>query len=268
MNITRLSALAAVVLGGAFIAAPAATAAAPEPTTASSSPACTVQGGALTWGVKESFRSYISGSIAKGSWETSAGATYATPSFAFTGATGEIDPVGGSGHVTFPGSVHFTGHGGILDLTISSPTLQIGGDGRAVLLLDVRGTDTSGAPAVDQKQAEIGMLAAVPAIDATAGTLTLTAAPMTLSAVGAPAFGGFYAAGEELDPVTATVQLSCAAPEPTPASTPSPSPLHAGAHAATAEAEPATVPWIPIALGAVVVAGGAVATAVAIRRRR
>ncbi len=266
MNITRLSALAAVLLGSAFIAAPAATAATPEPTTASSSPACTVQGGVLTWGVKESFRSYISGSIAKGSWETSAGATYATPSFAFTGATGEIDPAGGSGHVTFPGSVHFTGHGGILDLTISSPTLQMSSDGRAVLLLDVRGTDTSGAPAVDQKQAEIGTLAAAPAVDATAGTLTLTAAPMTLSAVGAPAFGGFYAEGEELDPVTATVQLSCAAPEPTPASTPTPS--HAGAQTAAAEADPVAVPWIPIALGAVVVAGGAVATAVAIRRRR
>jgi Htaa len=264
MNIARLSAVAALLLGGVLVVAPAAGAATPAPASAS----CTVQGGTLTWGVKESFRSYISGSIAKGGWEAGDGATYATPAFAFTGATGEIDPVSGAGRVAFHGSVHFTGHGGILDLTIASPTLRIDGDGRATLLLDVRGTDTSGAPAIDAKQTEIGTLAAAPAVDAAAGALTLSAVPLALSAAGAPAFGGFYAEGEELDPVTATVQLSCPAAEPVPVPTLAPSPSQTAVPAADAAGEPGTVPWIPITLGAVVVGGGAVATAIAIRRRR
>src|SRR5690554_3818989 len=78
-----------------LVAAPAASAAAAE--------GCSVESGTMTWGVKESFRSYISGSIAKGSWEATDGATYETPSFTFTGATGQLDAASGAGAIAFTG---------------------------------------------------------------------------------------------------------------------------------------------------------------------
>lgn len=257
---------------GVLLAAPAAGAATIPPAaasvvTATTESACTVTGGTLTWGLKESFRSYISGSIAKGSWDAADGATYATPVFTFTGATGQIDPTTGVGTVSFAGSVHFTGHGGILDLTIAAPTLQIEAGGKAVLLMDVRSNDTSGAPAVDTKQAEIGGLAAPLALDATGGTLTGSAVPVTLTAPGAPAFGGFYQEGEELDPLTVDAQLRCAvaSPDPTPVRS-APADVSASPAAAT---DAGGVPWAPFVLGAGgVVVAGAVVTILVARRRR
>src|SRR5690606_13834026 len=62
---------------------------------------CQVTGGELTWGVKEAFRSYISGAIANGEWTVSDGAGYETPSFSFSEPTGEIDAETGEGSVTF-----------------------------------------------------------------------------------------------------------------------------------------------------------------------
>ena len=272
MTFPRSLAASASLALGLLLAAPAADAAAIPPAgasvvTATTGSACTVTGGTLTWGVKESFRSYISGSIAQGGWDAADGATYATPSFTFTGATGELDPVSGAGHVSFAGSVHFTGHGGILDLTIATPTLRIAAGGKATLLMDVRSNDTSGAPAVDAKQAEIGGLVAPLALDAAAGTLAGSAVPVTLTAPGAPAFGGFYQEGEELDPLTADVQLTCAAATPTPTQARSTPAAVSASSAAAADA--GGVPWAPVALGAgAVVVVGAVVTILVARRRR
>ena len=50
--------------------------------------ACEVQDVSITWGFKESFRSYISGSIAQGSWEASGDVGYEIPHFTLTGGTG------------------------------------------------------------------------------------------------------------------------------------------------------------------------------------
>ncbi|MGO3032767.1 MAG: HtaA domain-containing protein, partial [Microbacterium gubbeenense] len=96
--------------------------------------ACVVTDGTFSWGVKESFRSYISGTIANGSWEALDGATYETPNFEWTGATGSYDPATGTGSVSFPGTVHFTGHDGVLDLTLGNPTIEFEGETAALLL--------------------------------------------------------------------------------------------------------------------------------------
>lgn len=251
------------LLVGALPAALIALSLAAAPGAAAAGSACAVDGGTMTWGVKESFRSYISGTIAKGSWEASGGATYQTPSFTWSGATGEIDPETGAGKVTFPGTVHFTGHGGILDLTIATPTLVIDDKGAGTLLLDVRSNDTSGGLAVDEKQAEVGRLGAAVTNDAAAGALAVTQAPLSLTEAGAPAFGGFYQPGDELDPLSVDVRLDCPAEE----TTPSPSPSRT-ADATAAEPTDAGVPWLPIGVGAgVVIVLGAGATFLAVRRR-
>ena len=154
----------------------------------------------MTWGFKESFRSYISGTIANGEWTVADGATYTTPNFGWADGIGTISD--GDGDIRFTGSIEFTGHGGILDTTVANPRLELTGSSTATLVMDVSGTTQQGA-AVDEKAVKFA------AVDLSAakygdGSVAIVDAPVTLTEAGAAAFGT-YAAGEQLDPVTVTV---------------------------------------------------------------
>lgn len=253
---TRIGRLTAVTaLAGAALIAPAvATPALAEDTDTS----CVVTGGDMIWGVKEAFRSYVSGTIANGSWEAADGATYETPNFTFTGASGEIDAETGEGSIGFAGSVHFTGHDGVLDVTFANPTIKLLGDGTARLLLDSKSNDQEGQLAVDAQQTSFGKIDAVGELDATSGALDVSDAPTVLTADGAEAFSGFYSSGEALDPISFSVQLapcSAAAPE-TPAETDDEPIMTTQEAPDDASAE---FPWVPVVIGAVAVVVIAVA---------
>jgi len=209
---------AAVVVGALALAAAAAVLPAPSGAVAGAAAAtgassCTVSGATLSWGVKESFRSYISGSIAEGAWTPEGGATYATPSFGWSSGAGELgDPTAGAaGDVAFVGSVRFTGHQGVLDTTIADPVLRFTSPTSAQLLLDVAGTTQEGvavsSPAVPFADVD---LTASP-VDPATGALSFAGAPTTLTAEGAAAFGS-YEPGTALDPLTADVPVACTAP--------------------------------------------------------
>jgi hypothetical protein len=176
---------------------------------------CTVEASSLTWGFKETFRSYISGSIANGEWTVADGATYETPVFGWTGGVGHYDVVTGEGVLAFQGSIEFTGHGGILDTTVANPVIEFVDGDAAVLLLDVSGTTQDGTP-VDQAGVEFADLdLAAATVTRDGAVLTVTDAPATLSAPGAAAFGT-YPAGEELDPLSFTMTLDEACVAATP----------------------------------------------------
>ncbi|OJX63162.1 MAG: hypothetical protein BGO95_09090 [Micrococcales bacterium 73-13] len=178
-----------------------------QPAPVVSASACTVDDATLTWGFKESFRAYLTSSIANGEWTPADGASYQTPSFSWSG-TGSLDADGATGDLAFRGSVRFTGHSGALDTTIANPRIVLTASG-AELLLDVSGTTQDGTP-VDAHGVEFATLdlsGVVP--ESSDGTLTWTAVPAVLTAAGSAAFGT-YAEGEELDPVTLSVVLSAA----------------------------------------------------------
>lgn len=181
----RLMALAGTLLLGALPAAAAAPA------------TCTVSDATITWGFKESFRSYISGAIANGEWTVADGATYATPDFGFPAGSGTL--TAGKGTISFPGSIEFTGHGGILDTTVANPELRFDGGATATLLLDVTGTTQEGAP-VDKRAVEFATIDLRDVVTAD-GDYRLDAATTTLTPAGAAAFGT-YEAGTQLDPIT------------------------------------------------------------------
>ena len=82
--------------------------------------------------------------------------TYETPEFVWTGATGSFDPESGTGSVSFAGTVNFTGHDGVLDLTLGEPDDRVRGQGTAALLLDARSNDMEGEVAVDTEQEWVG----------------------------------------------------------------------------------------------------------------
>jgi hypothetical protein len=199
--------LAALLVAGALLV-PAA------PATAQAS-GCTVDDATLTWGFKESFRAYIDGSIANGEWTVADGATYETPSFGFPGGSGLLTGRPLEGQVDFPGSVRFTGHGGILDTTVANPVLVFRGDDDAVLLLDVSGPTMEGDQVSVTATPFVSVdLSGQDLAVAPDGTITIDEAPTALTADGEAAFPN-YPAGTEFDPISATLSVGdCAFTDP------------------------------------------------------
>jgi hypothetical protein len=237
-----------------------------EPVTTASADSCQVTDASITWGFKESFRSYISGSIANGKWEVADGATYSVPDFGFTDGTGSFD--GTAGTIAFEGSIEFTGHDGILDTTVANPTIRIDGD-TAILSLDVAGTTQEGEE-VSAKAVEFVTLDLAAADRSTTdGVTTITAAPASLTAAGSAAFGT-YETGEEFDPVdlTFTTPADCGAVAAPVAEMPT---ATADAPIVAQPVASETVPvwaWAIIALLALILAAAIVLIVLTVRRPR
>lgn len=163
--------------------------------------ACTAEAGAFTWGFKESFRAYISGSIANGEWSTEGDIGYATPNFFSETLAGSVELEPLAGELGVDGAMRFTGHDGILDTTISSVRLVIESPEQLVVVVDVRGTTQDFVP-VDSAGVRFltGDLAAAQWSTSSDGLL-IESIPLTLTTDGAEAFGT-YPEGEPFDPLT------------------------------------------------------------------
>ncbi|WP_406709073.1 HtaA domain-containing protein [Trueperella pyogenes] len=159
--------------------------------------------GTLSWGLRASFTTYIRGAIAHGKWDLN-GASWDGTNFNFPVSGGTFNTKTKSGTIYYSGSVHFTGHDGVLDLTISRPSLTINGSSGA-LYMNVVGSDMSG------KKFDLGRVhfanAAIDKISATDTALNFSASSVTLTAAGAKAFAGFYKAGEALAPLSGKATL-------------------------------------------------------------
>lgn len=157
----------------------------------------------LGWGVKDSFRTYIRSSTAKGGWTTSGGAVYNSGAFVFSGSDGAVDTASGQGDLRYGGSVNFTGHGGVLDLTLADPEVQFSG-GTGALIANVTSNDTEGA------RRDLGRItvADLAVSQNTSGDVVDGTASATLTAAGASAMSDFYPAGTEMAPVTFRASLA------------------------------------------------------------
>lgn len=191
--------LAAVAIGAGLIAtAPAA------PAGATPRPAV---GGHLDWGVKASFRAYVTGPIAHGSITTASGAsTNGDGTLRFPLSAGSRDATAGTASSAHGGSVRFLGHGGALDLTISELRVSISGS-TGVLTADVVTKGLSDPAPItydDVDLATLNLSAVTPVT--TADTATYPSVPVTLTAAGSSAFAGFYPAGTAMDPLTLRIE--------------------------------------------------------------
>lgn len=255
------SAVSSIVLATAVLTVPTT-----APATEHATEACAVTGGSLTWGFKESFRSYISGTIAKGSWEPIDGATYETPVFSWPATGGSVDPATGAGSVTFGGGVRFSGHAGLLDTTIANPTLVLEPGGSRILL-DVRGVsmDDALAGVTDRvnsaEQVDFVALDTATTPAPTGEVLSAADAATTLTADGAAQFGS-YEAGTAFDPVSFEVQLACAEADVAAVATPEPTQASA---AGNADDDATAWRW---GIGAALAAIAASVAVVAVARRR
>ncbi|MEU9094299.1 HtaA domain-containing protein [Streptomyces sp. NPDC048428] len=223
---------------------------------------------AVDWGVRRTFREYVTGAIGQGKWTLSGGAQDGGALFRFPEGTGTYDPEKQSLAADFAGSVRFTGAGG-LDLKLS----------RFAVVLKA-GTGTLRADVLSEGATS----RAVPLVTFTAkdfapkdGLAVLTEAPATLTAGGAKAFGSLYKAGTAMDPVSLAVAVTAKAElpalpdlgsEPTPSAQPSDSAPARTPVAAATVADESSPTGLYVALGAGVLAVAAAGVLLLVRRNR
>ncbi|MGW4907654.1 HtaA domain-containing protein [Streptomyces sp. NPDC004270] len=225
-----------------------------------------IEDGAVDWGVRRTFREYVTGDIARGRWTLTGGAEDGGALFRFPEGEGTYRK--GALTASFAGAVRFTGDHG-LDLKLSGVRATVE-DGRGTLYADVDSDGLTGDK--------------VPLVTFTAGDFTakkglaeVSEAPAKLTAQGARAFAGMYPAGTAMDPVSLSVALTADATLPAlpdlgsaadETETPSPGPTSAQPVASDTAADGDGTPVLPIVLTTGALLAAAALFAVAVRRRR
>ncbi|MGW2825543.1 HtaA domain-containing protein [Streptomyces sp. NPDC001443] len=156
-----------------------------------------IEDGAVDWGVRRTYREYVTGGIANGRWTLSGGARDGGALFRFPAGEGTYRE--GALTARFAGAVRFTGDHG-LDLELSGLRAVVE-HGVGTLYADVAGPDLT------RKKVPLVTFAAKGLKD-DHGLVALTEAPAKLTADGAKAFGGMYPAGTAMDPVSLAVTLT------------------------------------------------------------
>jgi len=169
------------------------------PAAAASAAPGDVAGATLQWGLKQSFRTYITGPIAHGT-VTATGVGTAIP-YTWTGGAGSAN--GDVKTVAYPGSLHFSGHAGALDMSLSDVKVRITSATTAELVLDAVSLPFGGTePTVYSDVVFASLDLAAGTNTTTDGVIAYTGVPAVLTEAGSPAFAGFYGAGTVLDPVS------------------------------------------------------------------
>ena len=162
----------------------------------------TIKSANLGWGVRDSFRNYVRGGIANGSWELN-GTSYSSDAFNWSNGTGTFK--GGKGSISFSGSVRFTGHHGILDTTIANPRLEINGNS-GTLYATMNSNDPSGKAT---NYGEVALLKVdLSGLQSSADAVSVNGAATALTAEGAKAFAGFYDAGKDMAPLSFSAAIN------------------------------------------------------------
>lgn len=162
----------------------------------------TIKSANLGWGVRDSFRNYVRGGIANGSWELD-GTSYSSDAFNWSNGTGTFK--NGKGSISFSGSVRFTGHHGILDTTIANPRLEINGNS-GTLYATMNSNDPSGKAT---NYGEVALLKVdLSGLQSSADAVSVNGAATTLTAEGAKAFAGFYDAGKDMAPLSFSATIN------------------------------------------------------------
>lgn len=230
----------------------------------------TLRTAAVDWGVRRTFREYVTGAIVQGKWTLADGAQDGGALFRFPSGKGTYDARRQTLDAAFAGSVRFTG--AHLDLTLAEVTAKVTG-GKGTLTADVTsaGSTTKAVPLVTFTTRDF---------TPKNGLAAVTEAPATLTEGGAKAFGGMYKAGTAMDPVSLAVTVDATAklpalPDLGSGVTSSAAPTKAPAPAASSAPSPAVASTASTsstgtyaAIGAGVFLAAALAVFVAVRRRR
>ncbi|MFI9200651.1 HtaA domain-containing protein [Streptomyces sp. NPDC053048] len=232
-------------------------------------------GAAVDWGVRRTFREYVTGSIAQGSWKLTDGAQDGGALFRFPAGKGTYDADTGRLDAAFAGTVRFTGKD--LDLALSRVVVAAK-DGRGTLSADV--TRGGGQAERTEKTEKTEKNVPLVSFDTSGlkekdGLAAVSQAPAKLTAEGAKAFGGMYQEGAEMDPVSLAVPLDGKAQLPAlpnlgsaPKAAPAASVSASAPAAAVEEEASSSFPVLPVAIGAGVLVAAGAAGYLVVRKRR
>ncbi|MEV0524892.1 HtaA domain-containing protein [Streptomyces sp. NPDC050439] len=235
-----------------------------------------IEDAAVDWGVRRTFREYVTGSIAKGEWKLSAGAEDGGALFRFPEGKGTYDKKKQTLDADFAGAVRFTGEHG-LDLALSKVAVEVK-DGKGTLFANVESKgdkSDKGNRGVTLKKAPLITFAAKD-LKPKDGLVSLTEVPSKLTADGSKAFGGMYKAGSAMDPLSLAVALDAEAklpalPDLGSSASPSPQAKKAAGPKTenAADSSDSSSPAVPIGVGAgVAVLLAAAVTFGVLRKRR
>lgn len=152
----------------------------------------------FAWAVKRSFVGYVS-AVPDGRTLVGEGAAITSDSdfhFPFSHAS-ESEP--GAMSLHFAGVVAFTAHHGMLTVSLRRPRLALSGTGGRLLIASTGG------------EVPIARLV-LPDAHTARDVTTWSDVPTTLTREGSAVFGGFYAEGEELAPLTIRIPASARMP--------------------------------------------------------
>ncbi|WP_053387095.1 HtaA domain-containing protein [Leucobacter japonicus] len=195
-----------------------------DPVTVSLTEEVTGTKGTLQWGVKESFRSYITGNIAHGEILASGGAKQANGNGVFTFPQASTEKWNGkTGSVKYAGTVNFTGHGGILNVDVRNPEIIVKNEKSAELRIPFGTNQTLTVATIDLSKATRSALAG--------GAVKFENAKATLTNDGSSKFFSyefepgelteFYKPGQQLDDMTFIIGADSGAKPSEPTTNPS-----------------------------------------------
>lgn len=152
----------------------------------------------LTWGIKQSFMRYLGAlddariGLGDGASMLDMGAF----SFGFEAST--VDPSGETGTFDFRGTVELSAHGGMLALHLRNPRVVVSSTG-AVLSIE-------GAPGAASERLHLCTMEDG-SYESLGPDLFWSSQHVLLTQEGESAFGGQYAAGQQLDPICFRISL-------------------------------------------------------------
>ncbi|OFR53605.1 HtaA domain protein [Propionibacterium sp. HMSC078F10] len=143
--------------------------------------------GSMNWGVSTSFVNALKGPM-QGKWTMLGGASADGTRFNFPFSGGNYDRATKTGNLNFSGGVHFTGVHGLLDLSLSDPSLSLK-NGKGVMKL----TLNAGGMAPFKGRVDFANVSVVPSGSG------FTATSVVLTGNGVQVWNGFYKKGHSMD---------------------------------------------------------------------
>ncbi|GAA1780899.1 HtaA domain-containing protein [Leucobacter iarius] len=220
--------------------------------------------GSLEWGVRETFRAYVTGPIAKGRIDVQKPATQSGGVYKFPQIVGGTwNAQKGTGRIPFSGNVNFSGHDGQLNLNLANPVIDVR-DAKTALLQVMQNGKALTIATIDLASAE--------RTKSTDGAVKFSGATVTLTADGANVFFQEYLQQDsKMDPLTFTAGAASGekpvtppvvkpVPKPKPKPQPKPAPTGGSAQLAGALTWGVSTPFAnyvtgPIAKGGISTSG-------------
>ena len=140
--------------------------------------------GRMSWAIHERFLAYVERQVPDAEISCTGGA-YREPQGSFCFPEERSDP---SGEFRFRGSVHFTGHGGMLNMRIEDPRIERRGPDYALTVVDT---------VEEGSRIDFAALSAVPHADDDDGAEF----DVRINAFSSQEMGGVYVPGSEMAPI-------------------------------------------------------------------